>query len=66
MHLLKAFSIAENSNSEGFHNIIVNVFDVILEYALILPLYALSQLKPNLLIKVDALFFIPIIDLLRG
>ena len=40
---------------EGFHNIITNVFEVVLQYFMIIPPYALSQLESKLLIKVDAL-----------
>ena len=44
-----------NSDTEGFHNIIANIFEVVLEYATMLPLHAIYQLKPNILIEVEAL-----------
>ena len=53
MHLLNAFSVTENYDTEGFHNIIANVFEVVLEYATVLPTHALYQLKPNILLGVD-------------
>ena len=55
MHILDAFIVTDNYDSEGFHNIIVNLFDVILKFATMLPPHALSQLEPNILLVVDAL-----------
>ena len=45
----------ENFGSKGFHNIIVNVFDVILEYTQALLTHALYQLEPKPLLEVDVL-----------
>ena len=56
MHLLDVFRITDSYDTEGLHNIIVNVFEVVLEYSTALPPHALSQLEPNILLKVDALF----------
>ena len=55
MHLTDALSILENSDSEGFHHIIMNIFDMILEYTPMFLPHALPQLEPNLLLKFDAL-----------
>ena len=55
MHLLDVFRITENYDTEGLHNIIVNVFEVVLEYSTALPPHALSQLEPNILLRVDTL-----------
>ena len=54
MYLKDAIIVMDNSDSDWFHNIIMNIFDVVLEDALMLFLYALPQLEPNLFIKVDA------------
>ena len=56
MHLLNALIIAQNSNTGWLHNIIVNVFFVVLKDAMVLPTYALSILEQNLLIEVNARF----------
>ena len=55
MHLLEALIIVENSDSEWFQNIIVNIFDVVLEYTPMLLQHALSQFEINLRLEVDAL-----------
>ena len=61
---MDALSVMDNSEMEGFHNITVNLFDVILEYSPMLTPHAVSQVKPNLLLKVNALvqsqIFIPV------
>ena len=54
MHIHNALSVAENSDTEWFHNIIVNLFQVVLVDALVLPPHALSQLKLNPPLEVDA------------
>ena len=46
----------DNAYPEGLHNIIVDVFDVVLKYGNLLPPYTLSQLKPSLFLKVGAMF----------
>ena len=51
MHLIDALGVLENSNSEEFHNIIVNIFDLILEYTSVFLPHALTQLEPNLFLK---------------
>ena len=55
MNPLNVFNATENYDLEGFHNIIVNVFKVILEYAPMLPPHTLFQLQPKILLKVDEL-----------
>ena len=55
MHLISAFSVTENSETEWLHNSIANIFYVVLEYSVVIPLHTLSLLKTKLLIKVDAL-----------
>ena len=45
----------ENSDTEGFHNIIANLFEVVLEFATIIPPHEIYQLEPNLLLEVNAL-----------
>ena len=52
MHLHNALGVAESSDIECFHNIISNVFQVVLVYALVIPRHALPQLKPKLLLEV--------------
>ena len=55
MHLRDALGVLENYNYEGFQNIIVNIFDVILEYTPMFLPRALPQLETNIFFKVDAL-----------
>ena len=52
---MDVISVQENYKPKRFHNIIVNVFDLILYYTLILLPRALFQLEPKLLLGVDAL-----------
>ena len=53
MYLVDAFSVLENSDSEGFHNIIVNIFDLaLLDSKMPLP-RAIPQLEPNIFLKFD-------------
>ena len=51
---MDVLGVLENSDSEGFHNIVVNIFDVILEDAPIYPPHALLELEPNIFLKVKA------------
>ena len=46
--------ILDNYDSEGIHNIIVNIFDVIMEDTLVFLLHALTQIESNIFLKVDA------------
>ena len=47
---MDALVVLEDVDSEGFHNIIVNIIDMVLEeYPMFLP-HALSQLEPNIYI----------------
>ena len=55
MHILYALNVMENFDSEGFCNIIMNIFDVILEYTPVILPHALYQIELKLLIKFDAL-----------
>ena len=53
--LAGVLGILEDSDSEGFQNVTVNIFDMVLEEALMfLPNY-LPQLKANLFLKVESL-----------
>ena len=54
MHLNNALGLADNSEKEFLHNIIMNVFQVVLVDALMISPHALPQLEPNLLLEVDA------------
>ena len=54
MHIHDVLDLAENSDTEWFHNIIANVFQVVLVDASVIPPHALTQLEPKLLIEVDA------------
>ena len=51
MHITDALGILENYDSEGFHNIIVNIHYMVLEDAPTFLPHALPQLKQNLFIK---------------
>ena len=53
MHLYNALDVAENSDTEWFHNIIVNVFQVVLLEASVIPPHALTQLEPNFLLETN-------------
>ena len=48
--------LLEKSKSKGLHNIIVNIYDKVLEDALMFLPHALPQLEPNIFIKVYAPF----------
>ena len=52
---MNAIGVAENSETEWLHNSISNIFYVVLEYAMVIPLHTLSLLKTKLFLKVDAL-----------
>ena len=55
MHLSNAISVADNYYTEGIHNIIVNVLQMILVDAILLSPHAFPQLKPNIPLEVNAL-----------
>ena len=61
MNLTDVLGILEDSDSKGLHNIIVDIFYVVLEDAPMFLPHALPQLEPNILIKVDALIHSQII-----
>ena len=54
MDLTDTFGVLENYESEGFHNIIVNILDVILEAALMFLPNDLPLFEPNIFLKVNA------------
>ena len=54
MNLTDVLSVLESYDSEGFHNIIVNIFDVILEDATMFLPHNLPQIEPNIFLRVDA------------
>ena len=56
MHLTDAFSLLDNVYPEDIQNIILDVLEMILKYLLVLPTHALSQIEPQLLLKVGATF----------
>ena len=56
MNFLDALSVTDNFKLEGFHNIIVNLFDVIQEYTPMILSHAISQIEPKILLEVDAIF----------
>ena len=53
---MDALGVLENSDSKGFHNIIVNIFDMILEDAPMFLPRDLPQLEPNIFFKLYAPF----------
>ena len=55
MYCVDVLGILDNSDPESFHNDIVNIFNILLESAPMLPLHALSQLGPNQFLKVAVL-----------
>ena len=55
MNITDTLSVLENADSESISNVIVDVFDVVLESWPVFPPHAPSQLKPQLLLKVGAL-----------
>ena len=54
LYLTDTHGVLEDANLEGFHNGIMNIFDMVLEDAPIFPLHALSQLEPNIFLEVEA------------
>ena len=80
MHIPNTIGVVDNSDMEGFHNIIADVFQVVLVDALVIPLYAFTQIEPNLLLEVNTLikyqvgipvlfntvFLCPIPEIVRG
>ena len=54
MHLTDAINVLYISDPERFHYFIVNIFDVVLVGAPVIPPHALPQLKPNIFLKVTA------------
>ena len=54
MHLTDALGTLDNYNSEGFHNVIVNIFDMVLEDSPMLFPHAITKLKTNLSLKSEA------------
>ena len=55
MHLLNALGLADNSDTEWLHNVIANIFDLVLKDVPVLHPLSLYQLEPNILLVVDAL-----------
>ena len=53
--LAGVLGILEDSDSEGFQNVTVNIFDIVLEEALMFLPNSLPQLKANLFLKVESL-----------
>ena len=56
MHILHAFGIADNSGTEWLHSVILNIVEVFLKDSPVLPPHSLSEIEPNLLLRVDVLF----------
>ena len=54
MHLLDALIILENEDPERFHNVIVNIFDIVLKGAPMIPPHDLAQIELNIFLKVAA------------
>ena len=54
MHIMDVLSVMEYYNPEMLHNIIANIFYMVLQGALMLPPHNLTQLEPQLFIKVAA------------
>ena len=57
MHLLNALDVEDNSDRKWFHNVIVNILEVVLKDDPVLPRYQLSQLEPKLFLKVDEFIY---------
>ena len=55
MHLTDALSVLENYDLEKLQNIIVDIFDVVLESDTMLTPHDINQWEPNIFIKVDVL-----------
>ena len=56
MHILNTLGVAENSNTEWFQNVIANILEVVLIYALVIPPQHLYQLEPKLLLEFNEFF----------
>ena len=56
MHLTDAQIVLEYANPKGFHNVILNLFHVILKVGMVILTHALPKLEPGLLLKVIADF----------
>ena len=54
MHITDTLSTPEIADSEGFHNVIVNIFDVALVDDPVPLLHAIHQLKLNIFLRFDA------------
>ena len=52
MHILNMLVIVDNYDTEYIHNIIENIFEVVLKDAPVIPPHHLYQLEPKLLLKV--------------
>ena len=57
MNLMDALGIIEDAESKGFHNVIVNIFDMVLEDAPMFLSQYLTQLEPNLFLEFKAPIF---------
>ena len=55
MHLVNALIVVDNADPEWYHKFIVNIFDMVLEGAPMLPPHALFQLEPNIFLEVATL-----------
>ena len=54
MLLPNALGISEDPETEGFHNIIANILQVVLVDAPVIPPHEFTQLEPKLSLEVDA------------
>ena len=54
MNFTDALGVLEDYDSEGFHNVIENMFDMVLEDTMMFLPHPLTQLEPNLFLKVYA------------
>ena len=54
MHIPYAFGIADDPDTEGFHNIIVNLLQLVLVDAPVLLPHEFPQLEPKIPLEVDA------------
>ena len=57
MHLTDALSVLEYANPEGYQDIVINLMKMIMEGAPMISLYAFSQVKPQMFLKVFAAVF---------
>ena len=49
---MDTLGVLEDDDSEGFQNFIVNIFDMVLEYAPMFLPHAITQLEPNIFIEI--------------